>query len=72
MNPKRKLELNRETVRVLTGREMDGVVGGAGATCTCKCQTVGCPVQTTKCQITIACPKNTELCAPTWYCVALV
>jgi natural product precursor len=70
MNEKRKLTLHRETVRVLSGHEMDGVVGGAGHTCTCQCATAGCPVQTTKCQISNVCPKASELCSPTWFCAA--
>ena len=47
---KKKLSLNKETVRALSGNEMQGLVGGMlynkshGCTCTCKCEpTVVCP-----------------------------
>ncbi len=45
-NASRKLRLNKETVRALSGHEMQGLVGGRlvasgashGCTCTCKCE----------------------------------
>lgn len=50
---KRRLTLNRETVRVLSSREMSGIAGGA-AKLTDQCETLTDP------------PKpNTVLCSPT-------
>jgi len=45
-NRKRKLQLNRSTVRVLSSSEMSGVAGGATkvtALCAPKPKTDGCP-----------------------------
>ena len=45
---KRKLELNRETIRALTTHEMSAIAGGQvktghTCTCTCLCKTWDCP-----------------------------
>ena len=66
MNAKRKLQLNRETVRVLTVLDMSAVVGGAGYTCTCKCQTPTPP--TPPIRLSDSCPKDTAFCGTTWFC----
>jgi natural product precursor len=47
-NVPKKLSLNKETVRVLSGSEMQRILGGRmddhGATCTCNCKTlINCP-----------------------------
>jgi natural product precursor len=45
-NSQKKLSLNKETVRALSGKEMQGIMGGRmgdhGATCTCNCKTLVC------------------------------
>ena len=45
-NSQKKLSLNKETVRTLSGKEMQGIMGGRmgghGETCTCKCKTLVC------------------------------
>ena len=53
---KKKLSLNKETVRALSGNEMQGLVGGMilvhGGTCTCKC------APTLVCSVTCLPPKT--------------
>lgn len=45
-NNVKKLSLNKETVRALSGKEMQRIMGGRldghGETCTCKCKTLVC------------------------------
>jgi bacteriocin-like protein len=42
-----KLTLHKETVRVLTDKELAAVAGGAGGTAACTGGTCGCPVTCT-------------------------
>ena len=45
----KKLSLNKETVRALSGTEMQRIMGGRmgehGETCTCKCKTLVCDLK---------------------------
>jgi len=67
MASKRKLTLNRETVRLLSSREMDGIAGGARAL------SDACP-KTQYCGTLICdtsnCPKKSDYCTFSFPCGA--